>query len=221
MPDWRKLVQEHLEPHQAPAHREEVVAELAAHLEETYEALRLQGLTEAAAVVLTLQEVEDWHVLAQKIHRAKSQEGPMNTRTKTLWLPATANLLAAMLLLMLMQKMGTQPRLVWVHAAGGQFAMAFYLPWLMTLPLFGGAGAYLARRARGNTLACLAAGLAPGLTLIGLFALIAPWGLMVDGLSLYRLVIIAAGLLTWGVLPGLALLIGALPFLHHPPVSGA
>jgi hypothetical protein len=39
---------------------------------------------------------------------------------------------------------------------------------------------------------------------------------LVDGLSMYRLVLIATGLLTWGVLPGIALLVGALPFLRKP-----
>jgi hypothetical protein len=198
------------------AHSDEVIRELAAHLEETYEGARSQGQTAEAAVELALQEVNDWHVLAAKIRDAKSGEDPMNTRTKSLWLPAMANLLAAMSALMVMQKMGAQPRLVWVNAAGGQFAMAFYLPWLMTLPLFGAAGAYIARRTQGDTLARLAAGLSPGLTLIGLIAVIAPWGLLIDGLSIYRLEMIAGGLFSWGVLPAFALLIGAAPFLHEP-----
>ncbi len=140
----------------------------------------------------------------------------MNNRIKSLWLPAMVNLLAAMLVLMFMQKMGTQPRLVWVDAAGGKFAMTFYFPWLVTLPFFGAAGAYLARRAQGKTLARLAAGLSPGLTLIALIVLIAPLSLLVDGLSVYRLVMITAGIFTWGVLPSLALLLGALPFLRQP-----
>jgi hypothetical protein len=217
MPDWKKLVREHIASSAlAAASREEVVSELAAHLEETYEAALLQGMTDAAAVELALQEVSDWRVLAANIHRAKSEEDPMNDRIKSLWLPAMVNLLAAMLVLMLMQKMGTQPRLVWVDAAGGKFAMTFYFPWLVTLPFFGAAGAYLARRAQGKTLARLAAGLSPGLTLIGLITLIAPWGLFIDGLSVYRLVMIAAGIFTWGVLPSIALLLGALPFLRQP-----
>jgi hypothetical protein len=59
-------------------------------------------------------------------------------------------------------------------------------------------------------------GLSPALTLIGLISLVAPWGFLVDGLSMYRLVLIATGLLTWGVLPAIALLAGALPFLRKP-----
>ena len=217
--DWQNRVRERLEPcGLPPAIHEEVVSELADHLEETYDDARSAGLTEAAAVELALQEVTDWRVLAANIRRARSQEDPMNTRTKSLWLPAMVNLLGAMGLLMLMQKMGLQPRLLWVTAAEGQFALAFYLPWLITLPLFGAAGAYMARRAQGGSSACLAASLSPGLTLIALIALLAPWGLSIDGLSVYRLVSIAAGLLTWGVLPAIALLLGALPFLGESAV---
>lgn len=151
MPDWKKLVREHIASSALPAaSREEVVSELAAHLEEAYEAALLQGLTEKSAVEFTLQEVNDWHALAARIQRARSEENPMNNRIRSLWLPAMANLLAAMSALMVMQKMGEQPRLVWVNTAGGQFAMAFYLPWLMTLPLFGAAGAYIARRNAGR-----------------------------------------------------------------------
>jgi hypothetical protein len=216
--DWRARVRDHLQSCGLPqVDREEVVSELATHLEESYEAARSQGLTEEAAADAALQEVNDWRALAAKIRDAKSEEDPMNTRTKSLWLPAMTNLLAAMSALMVMQKMGAQPRLVWVNAAGGQFAMALYLPWLMTLPLFGAAGAYMARRTQGDTLARLASGLSPGWTLIGLIAVIAPWGLLIDGLSMYRLEMIAGGLFSWGVLPTLALLIGTAPFLRESP----
>jgi hypothetical protein len=222
MPDWRQRIQEHLDVGNLPLkNREEVIQELAAHLEETYAAACSRGMTEAAAVELTQQEVNDWHVLAAKIRHAKSEEEPMNHRTKSFWLPAMLNLLAAMGLLMLMQRMGMQPRLIWIAAAGGQFAMVFYFPWLMTLPLLGAAGAYLARRTQAETMACLAAGLSPGLTLTALIALFAPLGLFIDGLSVYRLLTIAAGLLTWGVLPSIALLLGALPFLKESTLPTA
>jgi hypothetical protein len=114
------------------AYRDEIASELAAHLEETYEAALSQGLTEAAALELTLQEVESWDALATDIRYAKSEEESMNNRTKGFWLPAMVNLLAAMTLLMLMQRAGMQPRLIWVNAADGKFAMVFYFPcsWL-------------------------------------------------------------------------------------------
>ena len=126
------------------------------------------------------------------------------------------NLLASMLVLMIMQRLDIEPRLIWVHATAGNFAMVFYFPWLLCLPLCGAVGAYLARRAQGERLACLAAGLSPALALIGLIFLVAPWSLLLDGRSLFRLVLIVTGLLTWGVLPAAALLAGALPILLKP-----
>jgi hypothetical protein len=221
MPDWKQLdwdkkVRERMAPLNLPANSKgEVVAELAAHLAETYDAARTHSLVHDAAVELTLQEVRDWRVLANEISRAKSEENFMTNRTRTLWLPAAANLLAAMLLLMMMQKLGVQPRLLWVNVIAGKFALVFYFAWLIVLPCFGAAGAYLSRLAQGGTFARLISGLSPALVLIALICLIGPWGLLIDGLSIYRLVLIAGGLLTWGVLPACALLIGALPFLRQ------
>ena len=212
--DWGKKVRERMVRLNLPPNsKEEVVSELAAHLAETYDAARTHGLVHDAAVALTLQEVRDWRVLANEVSRAKSEENFMTNRTCTLWLPAAANLLAAMLLLMMMQKLGVQPRLLWVNVIEGKFALVFYFPWLIALPCFGAAGAYLSRLAQGGTYARLTAGLSPALVLIALICLIAPWSLLIDGLSIYRLVLIAGGLLTWGVLPACALLIGTLPFL--------
>jgi hypothetical protein len=217
MPDWKELVRERMASLALPREsQEDIVAELAAHLEETYEAARARNLSCGDAVKVAFEEVGGWGSLAKNVCRAKSEEERMNERTKSLWLPAMVNLFAAMGLLMLMQRMGVEPRLVWVDAAEGKFAMVFYYPWLMVLPLFGAAGAYLARRAQGEVLTVLAAGLSPALTLIGLICLIAPWGLLVDGVSVFRLVLIGTGLLTWGMLPGAALLVGALPFLRKP-----
>ena len=195
--------------------KEEVVAELAAHLAETYEAARARGLMHEAAVAFTQQEVRSWRILAHDIARARSKENFMTNRIRTLWLPAMANLLAAMLLLMMMQRLGVRPHLIWVNAIEGKFALVFYFPWLIALPVFGAAGAYLSRCAQGDTVARLTAALSPALTLIALVCLIAPWSLLIDGLSIYRMVLIAGGLLSWGVLPACALLIGTLPFLRE------
>lgn len=215
MPDWKQVVSQRMARLNLPVDsKDEVVAELAAHLVETYEAARARGLMHESAVALTLQEVRSWRVLAHDIARARSKENFMTNRIRTLWLPSMANLLAAMLLLMLMQRLGVQPRLIWVNAIQGKFALVFYFPWLIALPFFGAAGAYLSRRADGDTLARVTAGLSPALVLIALICLIAPWSLLIDGLSIYRMVLIAGGLLTWGVLPACALLIGALPFLR-------
>ena len=83
MPDWKQLdwdkkVRERMAPLNLPANSKgEVVAELAAHLAETYDAARTHSLVHDAVAALTLQEVRTWRVLANEISRAKSEENFM------------------------------------------------------------------------------------------------------------------------------------------------
>jgi hypothetical protein len=212
MPDWKSVVSEHMKScGPPPANRDDVVSELAAHLEESYEAALSQGLTEAAAVALTLQEVSDWHVLAQDIHRAQFQENQMNYRTKSLWLPALLTLLGASVSLMATQFLGLQPRLVWIHGMG----ITLYWPWLAALPLCGALGAYLSQRAHGPLRARFAASMSPALIMLIVMSLILPWGLAIDALHFLQLVSFGLGLINWVAIPGAALLLGTLPFLRE------
>lgn len=214
MPDWKRVVSEHMEScGSLPAIREEVVSELAAHLEETYEAALGQGLSEDAAIVLALQEVNDWHALAARIHRARSEENPMNNRTRSLWLPAMVNLIAAPGLLMIFQKLAIQPRVLWI----GDMAMVLYLPWLIALPIFGAFGAFLAKRASASSVNRVIVGLSPALAVLGAFALVLPVSLIDrPGLRQFPFAYFVLTICNWVVLPALALLIGTLPFLREP-----
>lgn len=216
MPDWKTLVRERMNSGLPLAVDEEVVTEIASHLEEFYEVGRARGLAGRAAIERTLQEVKDWRVLAADIRRAKLEEDSMNNRTRNLWLPGMVTLLGASLLLLMMQRVGFRPRLVWM----GNVAMQFYWPWLAGLPVFGALGASLSQRAHGTVRARLAAGLSPALVLLITFCLILPWGLAVDGVSLLRLGYFGLGIANWVVIPGLALLLGALPFLHESTAPG-
>jgi hypothetical protein len=210
MPDWKKLVRESMESTQRLGQvHDDVISELAAHLDETYEDARSRGLTKTEAFELTLQEVDDWRVLAANIHHAKSEEDYMNHRTKALWLPGLVTLLGASLLLMLTQFVGVQPRLVWM----GKFAMVFYWHWLVGLPLFGALGAYLSQRARGPLNARLAAALSPALVMLITMLLILPCVLLIDGPSSLIISSFVIGATNWVALPGVALLAGATPFL--------
>jgi len=212
--DWEKLVREHVESPPRTCGRD-VIAELAAHLEEVYEEARARGSNDVDAMQRTLQEVENWDVLATKIARAKSEEDSVNHRTKSLWLPGMATLLGASALLALIQFAGFQPRLVWF----GGHAMLFYWHWLVALPVFGALGAYLSQRARGSICARLAAGLSPVLVMLITMCLILPWAVAVDGFSSLLIASFGVGLTNWVALPALALLIGALPFLHENRVA--
>ena len=140
----------------------------------------------------------------------------MNNRTKSLWLPALITLLGASVSLMFAQLFGMQPRVVWI----GKMGMTLYWPWLGTLPIFGAVGAYLSQRAEGAVRARLAAGLAPALVMLIVMGLVLPWGLAIDGWAFIRLVGFGLGLVNWVALPGIALLVGALPFLSSGQKSG-
>jgi hypothetical protein len=215
MPDWKKLVGECIAPSALPsASHNEVVSELAAHLEETYEGALSQGLTEPAAVALARQEVSDWHVLAKEISRAKSEENYMNNRTRSLWLPAMANVILAPGLLMILQKLAVQPHVLWI----GNMAMVLYLPWLITLPLFGAFGAFLAKRAQAHLVNRLIVGLSPALAVVGAFAVILPASLVIDRhlLTNFPFAYFALTICNWILLPAFALLLGTLPFLRQP-----
>jgi hypothetical protein len=210
MPDWKDIVRSRMAGLRLPGSvREDVIAEIAAHLQEVHDDATARGFSATAATELALQEVTDWRTLSIQITQAKHQEGLMNHRTKSFWLPALTTLLAASVTLMMCQFFGMQPRLVWV----GNLGMTFYSPWLATLPIFGAVGAYLSRRAQGPPQTRLAAGLSPALVMLIVMGLLLPWGLAIDGLSFFRLVSFGLGLINWVAIPGIALLLGALPSL--------
>ena len=89
IPDFQRLVRERLgELRLDSAQREEIIAELAGHVEETYERLRTQGLCKFDAVQRSLNDTRiDWRQLSRKIQAVK-REGSMNNRTKQFWVPA-------------------------------------------------------------------------------------------------------------------------------------
>src|SRR5579871_3124634 len=178
--DWRREVRKNLEACNLPTvMREEVICELAAHLEETYEnALAVNG-NETDAFQLALREVEDWHALVARIQRAQSKGGPMNHRTKTLWMPALATITSASLAMMSLQFAEIRPQLVWTKPV----AFFLYWPWLGMLPLCGALGAWLSRRAGGSLRARVIAALMPVLWMLALGILVEPVELAHRGLA--------------------------------------
>lgn len=121
-PDWAEIVRDRLAGTRSCS--QEVVAELAAHLEEVYEEARAcpVSVTEAGAkeaMQLALEQAGDWHVLAAEIARTKSPEdsmndGTMNYRTKTILLPTIAILFAVGLLLLFLDRAAILQRLIWI-----------------------------------------------------------------------------------------------------------
>jgi hypothetical protein len=214
MPDWNALVRERLGMSKSSSVEDvAVVAELSSHLEDAYEELLEAGLCEPEAIKQALGHRANWHGLAKRIRRAKSKEEGLNHRTKTLWLPGLVSLTASMTWLMLLQRVGPQPRMPWLHSG---LPLMPYLVWLLTQPLFGATGAYLSRRAGGERLTELTASLFPAIVMLGLWCLVVAISILVEKnphvLPQWRLVLFGA--FNWAVLPGFLLLLGKLLFLR-------
>ena len=61
MPDWNLLISERIGTLAlSPQVRDEIVAELATHLEELYQACRARGANESQAIETALSQAADW-----------------------------------------------------------------------------------------------------------------------------------------------------------------
>jgi hypothetical protein len=132
MPNWSKIVREKLTCERlqmsglTSSQRDDIMRELAAHLEECYAQARSEGLPDHAAVELTLEQVEDWRVLTTEIARTKSKEDSMNHtshRTKTVLLPAIAILFGFGLVLLFLDRAAILQRLIWMACMALLFAV--------------------------------------------------------------------------------------------------
>jgi hypothetical protein len=214
--DWQALVRERFSGRGLTfEQQQEVVAELAAHLEDFYEEQRAQGANESDAIRRALDEVADWHRLARKIRNSKQEERQMNARTKSMWLPGYATLTAAMGTLMIMDRFNIEPKMI-SHGPIG--LVQLYLPWLAVLPLIGGLGAYLSRQAQGQFWARLVAALFPALVPFAIFLPAIVVSVVFDHHKTWTVVpaAFAVVVFNWVLVPGAMLLLGALPFLKVP-----
>src|SRR5260370_33146184 len=87
MPDWQEFVRQRLSGLALDAEeRDEVQVELAAHLEESYEAFCKEGLPGREALHRTFEQVADWRVLQRRIFIAKRSGHPMQNKIHNIWL---------------------------------------------------------------------------------------------------------------------------------------
>jgi hypothetical protein len=219
MRDWETLVEQRLAGLAlAPAERAEVIAELAAHLEESCEELRRQGMTEEEAARRTLSQVEDWRRLSRLIQIARKKENRMTNQVKQFWLPSLLTLFLSMGLLMLTQVFGPKPWTVAMKSGWSLIAPAamIYLPWLFSLPLIGATGAYLSNRAGGSKRAMLSSVVFPILPYSVFFLVALPAMALFNEHLGHNFMFIAlfVGLLAWVVAPAAALLAGGLLTQH-------
>jgi hypothetical protein len=137
----------------------------------------------------------------------------MNNRTKQFWLPALASLaISEGMLLAISVAVATHATLWRLGAA------VMYVPWLLSLPAAGAAGAYLARRGGAQRKALLAAVLFPafvGLAFICGGLLITPM-MGVRVFARPQWFYISLAFLVGVLIPCIALWLGSLPFRKEP-----
>ena len=226
MPDWEKVVSHRLAQLALDEReRQEVIAELAGHLEETYEGLRRTGSPEREAVHHTLSQVTDWSDLQRKIYRAK--ENTMNSRTRRLWLPSFVTLAASIITLVAFGFLGLQPGPLgsrphheeWSsHLIGGiksgPHVVNEYTVWLMVLPFLGALGARLSRRAGGTLRDIIVSGVFPALAWLTIVLIILSFAASLGhDLKAVTAPVGPVGLISVLVLiPGACLLLGVLVY---------
>ncbi len=215
MPDWQKLVRQRLSGLALDApDKEEVHAELAVHLEETYETLLREGMLEPDAIHRALSLANDWQNLQRRIQIAKTKENIMNDRVKQFWFPSLLTLLLTMGLLMLIQLFGPNPAIIGLHDRNGWSLIlpvsVVYLPWLLALPLIGALGAFLSYRSGGSQRAVFSSILFPVLPYLVFFLIGLPMIIILNHHIAHNIMFSAlfVGFFGWVLAPGAALLAG-------------
>lgn len=227
MPDWQELVHERLTQRRSGAEIEpEVTEELAHYLEDFYEAGLDNGLTEHEAAQRALAEVRNWPRLARNIKFARDGGEMLKQRIQTLWMPG---LVAAILTLGVSIAVNRVPSTLF---GAPHVAMFVYGGWLLILMGVGAFAACWSRRAGGSIANRTAAALFPAATIL------AALGSLITNPELKMLVIasvfspgevpilrilpVSANSVVGGILlPAIALLAGALPFLREKSVGNS
>src|SRR5216684_1803453 len=211
--DWEELVRTKLAGLAIePREKREVIEELGAHLEESYEVFCKEGLPEKEAVHRTFEQVADWRDLQRRILIAKRSGYPMQKRLHQLWIPGFLTMALSIVFLVTLQKLGFNARMVsWRDSD-----IFFFAPWLVSLPFLGALGAYISSRAGGSRRTALLASIFPALALTLTFLSMFPIDMIIEPI-IGRQVdfnIVAASLLRdgidWILVPGAALLVGGL-----------
>jgi len=226
MPDWQKLVHERLAQRRSGREMEpEVTEEFAHYLEDFYEAGLENGLAEYEAAQRALAQVRNWPRLARNIKFAREGGEMLKQRIQTLWMPGFVAAIVAVTASIAVNRVGSIP------VAGQHMTMLVYGGWLLILAGIGAFAAFWSRAAGGSIGNRTAAALFPavvifaalgahvtnpGMQVAGLASIFSPGELRISGI----LPRIANNVVGGILLPAVALLAGALPFLRGKPVGG-
>lgn len=173
MPDWRQFVLERLAklPLQL-AEKEEVRAEIAAHLEDSHEALLTQGLSETEALERTRSQVASWPELQSQILIAKNGGPTMHQRLQQLWIPGLLSFALSTAILEVLQRSALLG-----YVLNG---IGLSILWLLSLPFLGALAAWLSARAGASKRTVLLASLFPVLAMAFGFVSMFPIGFFLE-----------------------------------------
>lgn len=217
MRDWDAFIRERLSAESVAGWSGEVAAELADHLDDSYEELRANGLCESEAVARVFDDI-DWRGLARTIRKAKRSRHRSNERTRQLWLPALVSLTLANAILMVLTRMSLGPRMIasfstsWFPEIS---LMASYMPWLAAQPVIGALGAHFSYRAGGSRSMRLTAGLFPSIVMLGCWACVIPLSAFLEKRTwvMTHPIYLVLGTIAWVMPAAAGLFFGCLPFL--------
>ncbi|HEX4543733.1 MAG TPA: hypothetical protein VH114_11240 [Candidatus Acidoferrum sp.] len=212
MLDCQKLVRQRLSRLALDAgEKEEVHAELAAHLEEMYELARCKGMGEEQASQFVLEQVTDWKDLQHKIQNARQKENTLTPRVTRFWLPSLLTMTLAMIIPTLFAKFGLDgvKLLTLQGSAQRNYNLMVYAAWMVALPLVGALGAYLSGRAGGTQRAMVLSAVFPALAMALVILLVIPFTMFLEpGFKMVRLLRIPGMLVPFVLIPGVCLLSG-------------
>jgi hypothetical protein len=215
MRDWQELVRHELSELDLESHeRADVIEELAAHLDDVYENLRKEGLSEEESFQRSLSEVKDWRNLRRKIQIARRKENVVPQRVTQFWLPSFVTLSLSMIVLSLIgifvHAHRIEPRSGWSMMVP---PATIYMRWLLSLILIGAIGAFLSQRAGGSQRAVFFSIVFPVMPYLAFFLVELPVMLLFNDQLAHIIMLPAlfAGLVAWVLIPGAALLAGGLP----------
>jgi hypothetical protein len=214
MHNWAEIVRRLLDGIEINDHEAtQVIEELAGHLEENYQSLLREGLSDEDAARRVLNDVGR-QKLRRNIEQSRKKEFPMNKRVSQFWFPAFLTLLLSMVFLMLIQKFGPDPAIIEPTRKLRMTPVAVvYVAWLLTLPFIGAMGAHLAIRAGASVRAALSSVIFPVLPYLTFFIIGLPIALLLDDRVAHNITIPAffVGFSAWVIFPAVALLAGGLP----------
>lgn len=201
------------------AAREEVVAEIADHLEFAFEEYRAKGFSDDAALAMALSLLGDCQKLVRGVQ--KERGNAMNDRFRRMWLPATVVGFLAYASEMVIFRFITWPHTVRVF--GNEYAYSW--GWLLVVACLGALGAWWSRAMGGSVRERLIVALAPAEIMVAVVAIVLPAGIAIESYRAHgvpyflRHPEVMISVILWMLHCAVPALVGATPFLFASKAS--